>query len=380
MNKLRRLSQGIFLFVFLILFFQTESKGMDELGYPVKVFLELDPLIFLTTLLANHSIIKNLFLFSMITVVLTLILGRVFCGWICPLGTINSIVGMKTKRRWKDWHRAKYYILIFILFSSIFTLQISGILDPISLLIRSLSIGINPSFNSAIRSFFDILYYPEMPLITEGIYSLLKKTVLTFIQPVFRQEFLIAFIFIIILLLNLLERRFFCNNLCPLGALLGILSRFAILRRFASDRCTECGLCEGTCHGMAVPQRKGLWRQAECVYCFNCKGVCPEEDVVSFRLGGRGEGVVLDLSRRRLVVSAISGAIATPFIRLDTLKKNPNPLLIRPPGALGEDEFVRHCVRCGECMKVCITNGLQPTLFEAGLEGLWTPILVPRLG
>jgi ferredoxin len=57
-----------------------------------------------------------------------------------------------------------------------------------------------------------------------------------------------------------------------------------------------------------------------------------------------------------------------------------NPYLIRPPGALAEREFLRTCVRCGGCMKVCITNGLQPSLFEGGLEGIWTPRLIPRVG
>lgn len=382
MNKLRRASQGLFLLIFLALFLSTESRGGDELGYPVKIFLELDPLVFLVTLLSNHSIVKSLFLLSMITVGLTLLLGRVFCGWVCPMGTLNSMVGFKTERRWRDWYRVKYYILIFILASSIFKLQIAGLLDPISLLIRSLSIGINPSFNNSLRSFFETLYYMQVPLITgltEWIYSVLKETVLSFSEPVFRQEIFIGFIFIGILALNLLERRFWCNNLCPLGALLGIISRFSLLKRFASDRCTECGLCDRVCSGRTEPHKRDLWRKAECVYCFNCEGVCPE-DAVHFVLKGEGKVMGLDLSRRRLLLSAMAGIVVVPFIRSEPLRKNPNSVLIRPPGALSEEEFLGRCIRCGECMKVCITNGLQPTLLEAGIEGLWTPLLVPRLG
>jgi len=382
MNKLRRASQGLFLVIFLALFLSTESTGEDELGYPVKIFLELDPLVFLVTLLSNHTIVKDLFLLSMITVGLTLLFGRVFCGWVCPMGTLNSMVGFKTERRWRDWHRVKYYILIFILGSSIFKLQIAGLLDPISLLIRSLSIGINPPFNSTIHSLFETISYMQAPLvtgITEWIYSVLKETVLSFSEPVFRQEIFIGFIFIGILALNLLERRFWCNNLCPLGALLGVISRFSLLKRFASDRCTRCGLCDKVCSGRAEPHKMELWRKAECVYCFNCEGVCPEE-AVHFVLKGEGKVMGLDLSRRRFLISAMAGIVVVPFIRSEPLRKNPNPVLIRPPGALSEEEFLRRCIRCGECMKVCITNGLQPTLLEAGLEGLWTPLLVPRLG
>jgi MauM/NapG family ferredoxin protein len=54
--------------------------------------------------------------------------------------------------------------------------------------------------------------------------------------------------------------------------------------------------------------------------------------------------------------------------------------VIRPPGALPEEEFIDRCIRCGNCMKVCITNGLQPVMFESGIEGVWTPQLVPEIG
>jgi ferredoxin len=74
--------------------------------------------------------------------------------------------------------------------------------------------------------------------------------------------------------------------------------------------------------------------------------------------------------------------IAAPLLRITPLSKMgvAEAHLIRPPGAQPEKEFLRRCVKCGECMKVCITNGLQPAFLEAGLEGIWTPILVPKMG
>ena len=62
------------------------------------------------------------------------------------------------------------------------------------------------------------------------------------------------------------------------------------------------------------------------------------------------------------------------------LGKGRNERLLRPPGALDEADFLSRCIRCGECMKVCPNNALHPTLDQAGLEGLWTPTLVPRIG
>jgi len=113
----------------------------------------------------------------------------------------------------------------------------------------------------------------------------------------------------------------------------------------------------------------------ECLACFDCDDPCPGRVVGFGRISDRRP---LDLNRRGLVVSLTSGILLVPFLRLSP--PIPNPLLIRPPGALPEAEFLKRCVKCGECMKVCITGGLQPTLLEAGLEGIWTPCLVPRIG
>jgi len=386
MKNLRRISQGLFLLLFLFLFIQTESKGADKLGYPVKVFLDFDPLIFSTTGLSAHSVAKAFYL-SIITVVVTLVLGRVFCGWVCPLGTLNNIVGSLKKRRAatpRNWHRLKYFILLFLLSSSLFTLQLVGIMDPLSLLIRSLSLGIYPFFNYGTRAFFDTIY--DLNLrgvvdVSESVYSVLKNTVLSFKQPFYFQGAFVSALFLLVLGLNLVERRFWCRYLCPLGAFLGVLSRFSLLKRSVSEGCTSCGACASACQGNESPDEKGGWRDTECYYCLNCDDVCPQ-NAVSFGFIGKKNAAAMDLGRRRVFLSILSGVAAVPFIRTapDSKQGYPNPKLIRPPGSLEEKEFLKRCVKCGECMKVCTTNGLQPTLFEAGLEGLWSPVLVPRIG
>jgi formate hydrogenlyase subunit 6/NADH:ubiquinone oxidoreductase subunit I len=54
--------------------------------------------------------------------------------------------------------------------------------------------------------------------------------------------------------------------------------------------------------------------------------------------------------------------------------------VIRPPGSVPEDEFLRRCIKCDQCIRVCPTNVLQPSLFESGVEGLWTPIMISKMG
>jgi len=168
-KKIRIATQGLFLLTFLWLFLQTESKGADELGYPVKIFLDADPLIFITTILSGHAWF-NAFFLAILVIVATIILGRVFCGWICPLGTLNNMVGALEKRRSpkapRNWHWLKYCLLIFLITMSLFSLQFTGVFDPVSLLIRSLSLSVYPAASYATRAVFDMFYNLNIPALS----------------------------------------------------------------------------------------------------------------------------------------------------------------------------------------------------------------------
>lgn len=384
---LRRASQALFLLFFLFLFLQTESKGGDELGYPVRIFLDFDPLLFLSNLLATHTLTAA-FYFSLVLLASTLLLGRVFCGWVCPLGTLHNIVSAagtkKARAVHPRWFRVKYYILFFILAASLFTLQPAGILDPLSLLIRSLALSLYPLFNEAVRAVFDTIYELNPPGIvgaSEALYSLFKKSLLSFQQPYFHQGVFLGLIFLTALGLNLVQKRFWCRYLCPLGALLGLFSRPALLQRSVSEGCDSCDACTRNCQGGALAEGGDRWKKEECLYCLNCDDPCPR-NAVRFGWSRRRMPSALDLGRRNIALSIVSGILTVPLLRITPLSRTTNlpPHLIRPPGALAEKAFLRRCIKCGECMKVCITNGLQPTLFEAGLEGIWSPVLVPKIG
>jgi polyferredoxin/NAD-dependent dihydropyrimidine dehydrogenase PreA subunit len=390
-RRVRIISQGAFLLLFFFLFLQTESKGVDELGYPVRLFLDFDPLILITTLLAAHAVSVAFYL-SLVMIAVTAIFGRVFCGWACPLGTLNNMVGALKKVRERAslarWYRFKYLILLFLIISSLFTLQLVGIMDPLSLTIRSFSVSIYPLFNAAVRAFFDTAYYIDIRSIadiSEYLYSLFKKSVLSFEQPYYQQGIFIGLLFFCILAVNLYQRRFWCRYLCPLGALLGVISRYSLFKRSVAEGCTACGACSAECQSGAIPGEPAgdgtAWLPSECVSCHNCDDACPLK-VVSFGFSKNSEALPIDIGRRRVITSAVAGLVAVPLFRTSPISKKgvSDPVLVRPPGSLEEREFLERCVKCGECMRVCITNGLQPTFLEAGLEGIWTPMLVSRIG
>ena len=386
-TPIRRMTQGLFLLLFFWLFLQTEAKGANDLGYPVKIFLELDPLLAITTALASRSLQQITFL-ALLLLAVTILLGRVFCGWICPLGTLNNLSGALRKTRSKrppqNIFALKYLILLFALTAACVTVQLTGIMDPLSLLIRSLSIAVYPLVNLSVTALFDTVYSWHPPLIlnaSEYIYGFLKRFFLAFQQPHFHQAAMTGLLFFGILSLNLLEKRFWCKYLCPLGALLGLCSRHALLRRSVSEGCNQCGNCTDACPGGAAGDTEQPWKPSECLACMSCDDSCPQ-GAVHFGFAGKTPRASLDLGKRRVLGSILGGFVAAPLMKLSPLSRAgaADPLLIRPPGSLPEKAFLRRCVKCGECMKVCLTGGLQPTLLEAGIEGIWSPILVPRIG
>jgi len=134
----------------------------------------------------------------------------------------------------------------------------------------------------------------------------------------------------------------------------------------------------------AIPEANPReYRQQDCVSCFKCLE-CPPE-AVSFHFGLPRWRTVngVDLSRRYVLGSIGFGVVSALMIKANPLQSESgmkNNRLIRPPGSLPEDQFVAVCTGCGECLKVCPNNALQSTLLEAGLAGLYTPRLVPRIG
>ena len=176
MQDIRRLTQGLFLLFFFFLFIQTESKGNDELGYPVRLFLDFDPLILLTTLLSSARGRQGFRFLSHHHRHHAAVRQGVLRLGLPPRHAEQSRRLAREKPSpltSRNRHRVKYYLLIGILASAVFTLQPAGIMDPLSLLIRSFSLSVYPLFNYGVRSLFDTVYAASIlsasPLIRAGL-------------------------------------------------------------------------------------------------------------------------------------------------------------------------------------------------------------------
>jgi polyferredoxin len=412
MVKIRRAYEVLFLGLFLFFLFITDLRYLK--GWPVSLFLEATPLVAVATALTTHTIYRNL-VWGLGIIAITMMVGRVWCNWMCPFGIMHHFFGWIGNRRntkqmievnrYRKIYAIKYYILAVMIamaglwiiptaidapgqiwgayrgaelrqtgVSRVFaaietgisrsaeehkrtnsTLQI-GLLDPIALTVRSMTTSVLPSVHKA----------------TESVYTEPRE---------YWQAWIVGLVFIGFLVANWWIPRFFCRVVCPLGALLGIFSRFALWRIDRDPvRCTDCDLCLKSCEGASDPQ--GDLRKSECFVCLNCIDDCPH-DALSFRFLPRKASEVAypAVGRRELLLSGLFGLLFFPMTRLSGgVRKNFQRGVIRPPGSVAEDEFLRRCIKCDQCIRVCPTNVLQPALFEAGLEGLWTPIMISKMG
>jgi polyferredoxin len=384
LTNVRILSQVFFFVAFVLAVWATWTSRLG--GYPVSRILEMDPLVLLSTALATGYVYRFLG-WGLLVLAVTLLFGRVFCNWICPYGTLHQFVGRlfnirNAPERWesnryRSIYTLKYGILaVFLILATLGALQI-GLLDPICLMYRTLSTVFSPAVDMALDTLSERL--PVAAPIADAVKFAPGVDPRVFVGSLWIGVFLTGLV-----AMNLWVPRFFCRVLCPLGALLGTFSRFAVFRINRDlHKCTDCNLCMTHCEGASDPQ--GAVRLSECFACMNCIDDCPE-DALSFTAVGLDTKQVVpgtELGRRRMVFASILGVLAYPFLKnhgMDT-NKNYSTKLIRPPGSVEESEFLERCIKCDQCIKVCPTNVLQPATFkEAGFEGLWTPVMNFNIG
>ncbi len=375
-----RISQLLFLLLFLALFVTTDYRGSDELPAAVNSFFRADPLLLAACLLAAKSF-TLLLLPALLVLILTMILGRVFCGWLCPLGTILDLITPRiAKRKAPSWlaGNLKYGVLFSLLGAAAAGLNLAGLFDPMALLLRAMTFFVHPIIGDAARSGWVGLYRvmgDSRDHLAPG-YSLLRDYLLPFRESSYPLAVSSLLILAGIILLERYGSRSWCRHLCPLGTLLGLTSRLSPIVRSPDRVCNDCGLCGKVCP--TVDDRK-MPDGEECLRCFACDRVCGSGRVRfrfinPLRLRKRPY-----LPARRVILGGIAGGLL--FARgLRWKSAEARERLLRPPGVRDEAEFLAKCVRCGECMKVCLRSALYPATFQAGIEGLYTPLLLPRLG
>jgi MauM/NapG family ferredoxin protein len=369
--------------LYIVLFWMASLQGRPD--WPVNFFLFSDPLLALVHTLAGKVLIP-LLVVSLVFIALAAVMGRVFCSHVCPLGTLLDIsdhqIGRRqgTRQNRENYYRArkaKFAFLLVMLWAALFGINLLGLGDPMVIFTR----------------FAATVFYPVVMLLFDlGLQVLrpvsdwagwLEVTYFELTLPSFEGAIFMAALLALVLLLGRLQPRFWCRYICPLGALLGWAGRWAPYRRRVNDACNGCNVCTRECPSGAIHEMGVKTDRSECIVCHRCVHACPES-AVSFSFQPKNPAMDLtgvEISRRAFFGGALGGLAVALAMRADILHPSevflPLPLrhqdLIRPPGALPEPAFLRRCARCGECMRACPTNTLQPDWYRAGLGGLWVP-------
>jgi len=344
---------------------------------------------FIPSLLSFITLVNITTAGFIILLVLTALVGRVYCSAICPLGVLQDII-LWIKRKVIKKGKYRYMKPLDYLRYGFLTLAILAFISG-SMLLFSL---LDPFSNFGKIS--SGLLRPVYIGLNNLLAGLMEKMDVWFIHPAtwypaHWQVYLYpSFVMLIILWLSISYGRLYCNTICPVGTLLGLLSRLSLFRiRIDKNLCTRCGDCVLSCKAGCISVKKQHVDFSRCVACFNCIRDCPEDAVGYVRLQfATRSGQPYSEQRRQFLwlIGAVLAGMSVPD-RLaraqDAVATDKQPTRIKerktcpvtPPGSLGYQHFTATCTACQLCVSACPTGVLQPSLFEFGLPGIMQPYM-----
>jgi polyferredoxin len=344
-------------------------------------------------LLVQIQFIPAIMAFAVITclilIVLTLLFGRVYCSSICPMGVYQDIIAWFSKRTAKKKKRYKFSKAKNILRTSMLVAAatifvkfplILGFIDPYSAYGRIVTNVFRPVYmagNNVLETIFTKF----------DNYTFYKTDI--FIMSVF--VFVVAILTMLVIgYLAWKYGRTYCNTICPVGTVLGFLSKFAIFKvRIDKSKCNSCGACEMKCKAACISSKQKTVDNSRCVDCFNCLNAC-RRDALKFSpslVPAKNRDAVIsersvDEGKRRFLTAGVITAIAAPAVivedEINSLTGNDkyirqHPIL--PPGSISVGNMLGHCTSCHLCISKCPSRTLKPAFMEYGLAGMMQPTM-----
>jgi len=309
-------------------------------------YSRLDPLLLLSFLRWEGQF-PTWGMLPLATIIITVLVGRIFCGWLCPVGGLLTLQhSMKvsvqqqsnSRNNLGNWTKHLYpYRYPWLLFLLVLMMFGSGW----------------------------VMYLSPFHLLTEEVSRVLQLK--------------IPWILLLIIALGMMTfPRFWCVFICPSGLILSLLSRLRMFVVKAPKDCRFCGRCQQVCPTGAASPKTSI-ASSDCLLCGRCSQQCPASSVaVTWRFQDKkkpmGTGTFFTRGEMIRMGSALALAIATLPSLLRPAQANP----LRPPGALEEDEFLARCSRCGRCIKACPSQCLTGMPFSSGPALFLTPVIIPR--
>ncbi len=369
--KPRIIISGVILVLFVFLYTGTEKTS---------VFLSefLPPFQLVPALVRTITQPAALFIAGLIFIVLiTLFFGRIYCSFLCPLGTIQDLliwgskrIGLKSKQSFSNpYNGLRYTILALVVAAAaIGVLSPAGLLDPCSLTGRIFTYFLQPliiqiyNLGILILKPFDIYFYPK-----QTAFIPLSAWAVT------------AFFVLLILYMCARHGRLYCNTICPAGALLGLISRISFFQFTLNKKaCSECLQCENVCKAQCIDLQNSTIDMSRCVGCFNCLNSC-SRSAVSYQRRHRDKSAnTWSPGRRGFVIGGITAAAGLVALNVNIgkipgIRSAQAAPPVTPPGSLNTAHFTQACTSCSLCISACPTQVLTPTFMDFGITGLMQP-------
>lgn len=366
LRKIRIVFATIFFTGITLLFLDITGATHVWLGWMAKVQ-------FLPALMAlNVGVIAVL-------VALTLVMGRVYCSVICPLGVMQDIMSWLGGRGKKRRYRFSYSPAMTWLRMTVLVLFVLAIVFGISSFVALLAPY--SSCGRIVSNLFSPVYVWENNLLADiaehfDSYAFYSREVWISSASVFAVA---ALTFVILFVLAWRNGRTYCNTVCPVGTVLGFLSRFSLLKiNIDSEKCNACGLCSRRCKAACIDGKNHIIDYSRCVACFDCVDTCTH-GAISYGLRRKSVKTVsepesgkADSSRRSFitVTAALAGAAAMKAadktvdggmaVILDKqIPERKTPIV--PPGAKSLKNVADRCTGCQLCVQACPNSVLRPS-------------------
>ena len=373
-----RLTLAVVCFLFVTLLF------LDFTGTIHAWFGWLAKIQFLPALLAlNVGVVLGLLM-------LTLLFGRVYCSVICPLGVFQDVISWISGKRKKKQYRFSYSPAIswlrYGVLALFVVLMVAGV-NSIAALVAPYS-----SYGRIASHLFALFYQwgnNLLAYLAERMDSYAFYSVDVWMKSL--STFLIALVTgVILFVLAWKNGRTYCNTICPVGTVLGFVSRFALFRPVIdASKCTNCSLCSRKCKASCINFKEHTIDYSRCVTCLDCLDTC-KHDAIRYAFAYRkaepmtpSEPANADKSRRGFLSVATlaftSAALNAQEKKVDgglaviedkKIPKRATPIV--PAGAVSLRNFSQHCTACQLCVSVCPNEVLRPS---ANLGSLMQPTM-----
>lgn len=309
-------------------------------------------------------------------VVLTLIFGRIYCSIICPLGILQDLFarfGKKQKKNRYSYSPAVTWLRNSMLILFIITLilgfgSLAALLAPYS------------AYGRIAGNLFAPIYQLGNNLLAwmaERVDSYAFYETEVWIKSI--PTFLIAIAtFLILLVLAWRNGRTYCNTICPVGTLLGFLSRYSLFKPVIdTTKCNGCTLCSRNCKAACINAKEHQIDYSRCVVCMDCIEKC-NRNAISYRIrprkehskenasipdaGRRGVLTATALAATSLIVKAQEKKVDGGLAIIEDKQKPNRETPLTPPGSLSARNMAQHCTACQLCVSVCPNEVLRPSL------------------